>query len=112
MDDLGYYPDWYLSAVTALFILSLAVNTLVTALIIYKITTVFHDIREFNTGNTRLSAYGNGQRNIHPLVSILIESGLMTFVGQLTQSIMYKSAQFAFPLINGGVVILFVRASC
>ena len=55
------------------------------------------------------SAYG---KNLNPLVSILIESGLITFVGQLAQSIMYKSATAAFPLVGGYVVMLYVRASC
>ena len=53
-----------------------------------------------------------GQRDLYsPLISILIESGLITFVGQLTQSIMYKSATAAFPLVSGSVVMLYVRAS-
>ena len=102
-----FYPDWYESAVTAFIVLSLGVNTLVTALIIYKITTVFNDIRGFNT---RISGYGH--RDLYPLISILIESGLMTFVGQLAQSIMYKSFQTAYPLVSGSVVMLFVRSSC
>ena len=92
-------------------------NTLVTGLIVYKIITVYHDIRGFRvntTGsNVQASAQGNasGRRDLYPLISILIESGLITFVGQLTQSIMYKSASFAFPLVGGCVVMLYVRSS-
>ena len=105
------HPDWYFSTVTAFFFLSLGVNTLVTAMIIYKIITIYHDIREFNTGDA--SAHGNGQHDLYyPLLSVLIESGLITFVWQLTQSIMYKFADVAFPLVGGCVVMLFVRASC
>jgi hypothetical protein len=85
------------------------VNVLVTALIVYRIMTVYNDIRDFDTSNARASAHGN---NLNTLVSILVESGLMTFVGQLTQSIMYKSANTAFPLVSGTVVMLYVRASC
>ena len=105
-------PDWYYSAVTAFFFLSLGVNTIVTGLIVYKIVTVYNDIRGFNTSNVQTSAYGHGQRDLYPLISILIESGLITFVGQLAQSIMYKSASAAFPLVGGCVVMLYVRASC
>ena len=107
-------PGWYLSGVTAFFFLSLGVNTLVTSLIVYKITTVYHDIRGFNSSlsNVQASTHGkSSQRDLYPLISILIESGLITFVGQLTQSIMYKSAPDAFPLIGGSVVMLYVRAS-
>jgi hypothetical protein len=103
------FPDWYLSAVTAFFFISLGVNALVTALIVYRIITVYNDIRGFNV---QASMHGNGQRDLYPLISILIESGLITFVGQLAQSIMYKSAGFAFPLVGGCVVMLYVRASC
>ena len=105
-------PDWYFSAVTAFFFLSLGVNTLVTGLIVYRIVTVYNDIRGFSINNVQGSTYGSGQRDLSPLISILIESGLITFVGQLTQSIMYKSATDAFPLVGGCVVMLYVWASC
>jgi len=100
------FPDWYLSAVTAFFFLSLGVNALVTALIVYRIITVYNDIRGFNN-NVQGSSYGSGQRNLYPLISILIESGLITFVAQLAQSIMYKSAGEAFPLVGASVVMLY-----
>jgi len=103
-DDLPF-PDWYLSAVTAFFFLSLAVNALVTGLIVYRIITVYNDIRGFNTSNFQSSAHGH--RDLYPLISILIESGLITFVAQLAQSIMYKSAGVAFPLVGGSVVMLY-----
>ena len=107
MDDVPL-PSWYLSIVTGFFFISLAVNTLVTGLIVYRIITVYNDIRGFDS-NAQASAHGSGHRNLYPLISILIESGLMTFVGQLTQSIMYKSASEAFPLVGGCVVMLYVR---
>ena len=82
-------------------------NTLVTALIVYRIISVYNDIRGFNH-TTNAIAHG-GQRDLYPLISILIESGLITFVGQLAQSIMYKFAEDAFPLVGGCVVMLYVR---
>jgi hypothetical protein len=117
---LLFTPPWYNSAVTAFFFLSLGVNTLTTALIVYKIVTVYNEIRGFTGNNSNVgsgtgsSAYspGTGQRDLYPLISILIESGLVTFVGQLAQSIMYKTAPDAFPLVAGCVVMLYVRASC
>lgn len=115
VDGQAFYPEWYQSVVTAMFVLSLGLNTLVTSLIVYKITTVFHEIRRgFNTRNVRVSNYGNayGQRDLYPLVSILVESGLMAFVGQLAQSILFKVCPTVFPLISGSVVIIYVRASC
>ena len=82
-------------------------NALVTALIVYKITTVYNDIRGLKIGFQR----GYGQHNLNPLISILIESGLITFVAQLALSIMYKYANVAFTLVSGIVVMLYVRAS-
>ena len=110
-------PEWYFSAVTAFFFLSLAVNALVTGLIVYRIINVYNDIRGFSTNlnnNNSNSGYGGsttGQRNLYPLISILIESGLITFVAQLAQTIMYKSATVAFPLVGGSVVVRYVRGA-
>ena len=97
------------SASTAFFFISLAVNAIVTALIVYRIITVYNDIRGFNS-IVQASSHRNGRRDLHPLISILIESGLVTFIGQLAQPIMYNSASEAFPLVIGCVVMLYVRA--
>ena len=107
MDDM---PSWYFSAVTAFFMLSLGVNALLTALIVYKIIIVHRSIQEFTVSHGSGPASGNS--NLSPIISILIETGLITFAGQLTQSIMYKSTPSAFPLVGGSVVMLYVRASC
>ena len=108
-------PDWYLPSVTAFFFLSLAVNALVTALIVYKIIRVYNEIQGFHNSNLQNNLLNNlnGRRDLNPLVSILIESGLMTFVGQFTQCLMFRLASdTAFPLVSGVVVMLYVRASC
>jgi hypothetical protein len=107
VENLDTPPDWYFSSVTAFFFVSMAVNALVTALIVYKIVSVYNDIRGFNL---QTNTHGNGRRDLGPLISILIESGFITFAGQLTQSIMYKYATFAFPLVGGSVVMLYVRS--
>jgi len=104
-------PNWYLSVVSSFFFISMGVNALVTVLIVYRIITVYNDIRGFQS-NGPANPHGFGQRNLYPLISILIESGLITFVAQLAQSIMYKVANDAFPLVGGCVVILYVRVSC
>ena len=106
-------PHWYSSAVTAFFFLSLVVNSVTTALIVFRIMIVYNGLRGFNV-STSSSSYGNGQHNLNlnTLISILIESGLITFVGQLVMYKLYKSATVAFPLVGGCVVMLYVRASC
>ena len=105
-------PYWFFSAVPAYFSLSLGVNAVTTALIVYRIMTVYNGLRGFNVNS---SSYGNGQHNLNlnTLISILIESGLITFVGQLAQSILYGYGPEteAFPLVVSGVVMLYVRLS-
>ena len=95
--------------VTAFFFLSLGVNAIVTALIVYKIITVSNILRFHISTVQGSAANGSGQLHLSPLISILIESGLITFVGQLAQSIMYKYDSSAFPMVGGCVVILYVR---
>jgi uncharacterized protein YggT (Ycf19 family) len=114
VDNLDIPPNWYFSSVTAFFFLSLGVNAFTTALIVYKIVTVYNDIpsQGFNISNVlaQAHAHGSGHLDLSPLISILIETGLITFVGQLTQSIMYRCATIAFPLVGGCVVMFYVRA--
>ena len=112
LDNIVPPPEWYLSAVTAFFFLSLVVNAVATGLIVYKIVSVYRDIRGFDTGSVQNSAHGNGRRDLYPLISILVESGLITFVGQLAQTVLYKANNDAFPIVGGCVVMLYVRSSC
>jgi hypothetical protein len=99
--------------VTAFFFISLGVNAIVTALIVYRIIIVYNDIRgpksDFQHGNGL--RVGQRRDDINPLISILIESGLITFVAQLALSVMYKYANVAFPLVSGIVVMLYVRSN-
>ena len=108
--DNATLPNWYISDITAYFALSLVVNSVTTALIVYRIMNVYNSLRGFNVNS---SSYGNGQHNLNlnTLISILIESGLITFVAQLAQSILfgYEPANEEFPLVSGCVVMLYVR---
>ena len=100
-------PSWIRSAVVAFFAISLVTNALLTGLIVYKIVSVYRNIRGF--GKTR-TVYGNGPRDLYPLISILVESGVITCTAQLLQSAMYKATPYYFPVISGAVVMIFVRA--
>jgi len=102
------FPNWTAPAITATFFISLGANALVTALMMYKIITAYQNGRGFKTSNVQGTAsQGTGQHERHPLMPILLESGLIIFVGQLVQSIMYASAFDAFPLVSGSVVMLY-----
>ena len=99
--------ELYYSLVLSFFSLSLAENALVTGLLIYKILTVYRDIQ----GSENRVGYANGlgPRNIVPIIFILIESGLITFMAQLLQTLMLKFDSDAYRVIGGPVVQLYVR---
>jgi hypothetical protein len=90
----------YLSLVLSFFSISLVENAVATGLIISKILTVY----------CRIQGYVNGLgHRIVPILYILIESGLITFAAQLAHLLMFKFANWAFPIIDGLVIQLYVR---
>lgn len=92
--------------VLSFFSLFLAEKALVTGLIIFKILTVYCEIR----GLESHVSYANGLgRDIVPITSILIESGVITAMAQLLQTLMYKFEVTAYPIIGSLVVQLYVR---
>ena len=93
--------ELFLSLVLSFLSISLAQNALVTGLIITKILTVYRDISPIRVG------YANKLES--DIVPILIESGVMTFVAQLVQTLMFKFDNIAYPIIGRIVVMLFVR---
>ena len=89
------------------FSLSLAENALVTGLIISKILSEYRDIRGMAPGRVR-QASGLG-RGIAPIIPIMIESGMITFMAQLVLTLIYKFDNTAYPIICGFIVQLYVR---
>ena len=109
---IHHRPIWFDSVVVTFFSMSLAVNAGVTSLIVFKILIVYHEHQqELKTG----TVYPNGRVpcNFYPtIISILVESGLITFIGQLVQVILYKIDANASPVVYGVIVMLHVSASC
>ena len=102
--------ELYVSLVTSFFSLSLAQNALVTGLVISKILTVYRDIQGLELLESHIG-YANGlKRDIVPIIYILIESGVITFMAQLVQTLMYKFDINAYRIIGGPVVQLYVRS--
>jgi hypothetical protein len=99
------FPAWNTPVSIATFFISLGANALVTGLMMYKIITASNNARGFKT--QAAGANGTGQHQRHLLMPILIDSGLIIFVGQLVQSIMFVAANDAFPLVAGSVVMLY-----
>ena len=91
----------------SLFSLSLAENALVTGLLIFKILRIYRDIRELES---RIG-YANGLgRDVVRIITILLESGVITFIAQLVHTLMYRfDLTTAYPIIGGPVVQIYVR---
>ena len=102
---MAYTRKLCVSLVTSFFSLSLAENALVTGLLIFKILTVYRDVRELEI---RIG-YTNGLgRDIVRIISILIESGMITFMVQLVQTLMYKFDVNAYCIIGGLAVQIYI----
>ena len=98
--------ELYITMALSLFSLSLAENALVTGLVITKILVVYRDIQELESR----VGYTNGLgRDVVHIISILIESGLVTFIAQLVHTLMYKFGGVAYPIVGGPVVQIYVR---
>lgn len=93
-------PAWWIPMGVTAFSLSLVVNAIVTFLLVLKI------ILEYK--QTKSSNHVNWRRNIMPIIAILIETGLMTFVGQLAWTVSYSLQSNVFSLVAGIVIMLYV----
>ena len=100
----------YLALVLSFLSLSLVENALVTGLIIFKILTVYREIQglENRVGYANGLQVGRRASDIFPIVPMLIESGMITFVAQFVQILMFKFNYLAYPIIAGPVVQLYV----
>ena len=116
---LGRYPGLFTSAslaarkafnllVVSFFSLSLAENALTTGLIVYKILAVYRGGRDLENRDGYADPGPSGF-DIVPIISIMIESGVITFLAQLAQTLMYRFDITAYPIIGGFVVQLYVR---
>ena len=98
-----FYP-----LVLSFFSLSLAENALVTGLIIFKILAEYRGIQGLTSGIGHANGLG---RDIAPIIPIIIESGVITFMAQLVEVLIYKFDFSAHPIICGFIVQLYVRIS-
>jgi len=72
-------PDWVTQFYVASFSISLAVNSVVTGLLILKLVLM---LRESSFGSTKFT--------LRRLIPLIFETGLLTFIGQLTWVVLIK----------------------
>ena len=75
-------PGWVYAATLTSFTMSLAVNALVTGLIVFRILKVYLEVVKPTSG-------GTGESKLRPVIFILIESGMALLCMQLAQFVLY-----------------------
>ena len=100
----------YCSLLLSFITLSLAENAIVTGLIVTRIFTIYRrGIQGFGSESHDVRCANELGRDV-AIMSILIESGVITFMVQLLQALIYQfDYNAAYPIIEGLLVMLYVR---
>ena len=88
VEDHIFIATWGITLSTTSFALSIAVNTLVTGLIVFKILKVFLEVRAASTSVER-SLGSTGGTKIRHIIFVIIESGMALFAIQLIRLVLY-----------------------
>ncbi|KAF8808529.1 hypothetical protein BYT27DRAFT_7337756 [Phlegmacium glaucopus] len=94
-------PAWFTPVGTLSFSLSLAVNAIFTSLLVFKIIKASLAFRRSCVRNPR------GKNDFLPLISMLIESGVVLFVVQLLWVVFFSLDSNAFYLLSGPVPMIY-----
>ena len=91
--------DWGTPVILTSFAASMAVNTLVTGMIVYKIMKVFLEVKATSVERTLgslISSAGGGSRLRH-IIFVIIESGMALFVVQLIRVVFINLPNLSSP---------------
>ena len=102
-----YYGTWGSSVLLTSFAASIAVNTLVTGLIVFKILKVFLEVRATSVERT-LGSLETGARGtkLWHIIFIIIESGMALFAIQVVRVVLYSLPMESVPAINGVNIVI------
>lgn len=93
-------PNWFTPIGDLSFTLSLVVNAIFTCLLVFKIA---------KTSLAEHALSPRQKREFRPLISMLIESGIVLFVVQLLWIIFFSIESNVFYLIGGPTSMIYVR---
>ena len=88
VEDHIFLATWGVTLSTISFALSIAVNALVTGLIVFKILKVFLRVRATSTSVER-SLGSTGGSKLRYIIFVIIESGMALFAIQLIRLVLY-----------------------
>jgi hypothetical protein len=96
-------PRWFDPVGIVSFSVSLAVNSIFTGLLVFKIVKASLALQH---------THARGIQDFTSLISMLIESGLVLFMVQLIWVICFsvESISNAFNLVSGPITMIYVRA--
>ena len=80
---------------------SLALNTILTGLLVFKLAKASLALRH---------VHARGMLDFTPLISIIVESGLVLFVVQFVLVICFSTESSALNLTSGSIAMIYVRA--
>jgi len=88
-------PRWFTPIGVLSFSLSLVVNAIFTGLLVFKIA------------KASLASNSHGKNSLRPLLSMLIESGVILFVVQLMWVIFFSTANTGFYVFGGPITMVY-----
>ncbi|KDR84559.1 hypothetical protein GALMADRAFT_206125 [Galerina marginata CBS 339.88] len=95
-------PEWFTPLGIASFSISLGVNAVVSSLLTLKLYTL-------HKGMTRtwMAAVGRGKINLLPVISMLIESGMFTFIAQVIYVVFFSLGSNIFLCIGTPIAMVY-----
>jgi len=95
-------PTWFFPMGVASFSLSLTVNTIVTGLLVLKLVLLHREIRRSLPDSSTHKGY-----DLLPVISVLIESGMFTFIGQLVWVVLFRLQSPGFNAVGSPITMIY-----
>jgi hypothetical protein len=95
-------PAWFTPVGDLSFSLSLAVNAIITGLLVFKIAKASRALR-----NSLARAPRRALNDFRPLVSMLVESGIALFAIQMVWVVCFSTESSGFYLVGGPIAMIY-----
>ncbi|KAF8983076.1 hypothetical protein BDQ17DRAFT_1316292 [Cyathus striatus] len=100
--DFDVFPGWWTPLGVASYCVSLAVNALVTLLMVLKIWIIYKAGR-----NTEADINYDRHNSLQPVIAMLLESGAMVFIAQVFYVLFFELRHPGWYVISGPVVMIY-----
>jgi hypothetical protein len=100
--------SWGVTMIITSFTLSMAVNTLVTGLIVFKILKVFLEVKAVTTSVERTLGTTGGTKLRH-VIFIMIESGMALLAVQVARFVLFNLPTESVPVTFAYDIFIFIN---